>query len=41
MNKMINKFLLEGDIFLPEMYLTQPRFTYGASGPFTKANERI
>ena len=41
MNKMMNKFLLAGDIFLPEMYLTQPRFTYSASAPITKANERI
>ena len=36
MNKIINKFLLEGDKFLPEMHLKQPEFTYIACGPFTK-----
>ena len=41
MNKIINKFLLAGDKFIPEMHLKQPRFTYSASGPFTKNKERI
>ena len=41
MNEIINKFLLEGDKFMPEMYLKQPRFTYSACGPFTKNKERI
>ena len=34
----VNKFLLVGDKFMPEMHLTQSRFTYR---PFTKNKERI
>ena len=30
MNEIINKFLLVGDKFMPEMYLRQPGFTYSA-----------
>ena len=41
MNKIINKFLLAGDKFMPEMHLRQPGFTYSACGPFTKHKERI
>ena len=41
MNKIINRFLLTGDKFMPELYLKQPRFTYSACGPFTKHCERI
>ena len=41
MNNIINKFLLAGDKFMPEMYLRQPQFTYSASGPFTKHQQRI
>ena len=41
MNKIINKFLLAGDKFMPEMHLKQPGFTYSACGPFTKKKERI
>ena len=41
MNKVINKFLLAGDKFMPEMRLRQPRFVYSACGPFTKHKERI
>ena len=41
MNDIINKFLLAGDKFMPEMHLKQPGFTYSACGPFTKNNERI
>ena len=40
-NEKVNKFLLLGDKFMPEMYLKQPRFTYSACGPFTKNKERI
>ena len=29
MNETINKLLLVGDKFMPEMYLRQPGFTYG------------
>ena len=41
MNGIVNIFLLAGDKFMPEMHLKQPRFTYSASGPFTKNKERI
>ena len=41
MNDIINKFLLAGDKFKPEMHLRQPGFTYSACGPFTKNKERI
>ena len=41
MNKIVNKFLLAGDTFMPEMHLKQPGFTYSACGPFTKNKERI
>ena len=41
MNEIINKFLLAGDKFMPEMHLKQLRLTYSASGPFTKNKERI
>ena len=41
MNEIINKFLLAGDKFMPEMHLRQPGFTYSACGPFTKIKERI
>ena len=41
MNNIINKFLLAGDTFMPEMHLKQPGFTYSACGPFTKHKERI
>ena len=41
MNEIVNKFLLAGYKFMPEMHLKQPGFTYGACGPFTKNRERI
>ena len=41
MNEIVNKFLLAGDKFMPEMHLKQPGFTYSAFGPFTKNKERI
>ena len=41
MNEIVNKILLAGDKFLPEMHLKQPGFTYSACGPFTKNKERI
>ena len=41
MNIVINKFLLAGDEFMPEMHLRQPRFVYSACGPFTRHKERI
>ena len=36
MNKMINAFLLTGDIFMPKMHLRQPGFTYSANVYFSK-----
>ena len=42
MNEIINKFLLAGDKFMPEMHLRQPGFTYSVCGPFSKKKkERI
>ena len=41
MNEIVNKFLLVGDKFMPQMHLKQPGFTYSACGPFTKSKERI
>ena len=37
-NKIINKFLLAGNKFMPQMHLKQSGFT---CGPFTKNKERI
>ena len=39
MNNIINKFLLAGDKFMPEMHLKQPQFVYSACGPFTRHKE--
>ena len=41
MNEIVNKFLLAGDKFMPEMHLKQPGFTYSACEPFTKTKDRI
>ena len=41
MNEIVNKFLLAGDKFMPEMHLRQPQFVYSACGPFTKNKERV
>ena len=41
MNVVINKFLLVGDKFMPEMHLRQPGFIYRTGGPFTKNKEEI
>ena len=41
MSDIINKFLLVGDKFMPEMHLRQPGFAYGDCGPFRKNKERI
>ena len=41
MNEIVNKSLLVGDKFMPEMHLKQPGFTYSACGPFNKNKERI
>ena len=41
MNNIINKFLLAGDKFMPEMHLRQSQFTYSACRLFTKHKQRI
>ena len=41
MNEIVNKCLLLGDKFMPELHLQQPGFTYSASGLFTRNKERI
>ena len=41
MNEIVNKCLLTGDKFMPEMHLKQPGFTYSACGTFTENSERI
>ena len=40
MNEIINKFLLAGDKFMPEMHLRQPGFTYTACGPYKKKTNK-
>ena len=41
MNEIVNKFLLAGNKFMPEMRLKQPGFVYSACGPFTRNKQRI
>ena len=41
MSEIVNKFLLAGDKFMPEMDLRQPEFMYSACGRFDKNKERI
>ena len=41
MNKIINKILLTGDKFMPELQLKQPGYTYSVCGSFTKHRKRI
>ena len=41
MNKVVNKFLLAGYKFMPKLHLRQLRFTYSASGAFTKHRKTI
>ena len=41
MNEIVNKFLLIGDKFMPDMRLKQPGFTYSACGPFTKTKKEL
>ena len=40
MNGIVNKFLLAGNTFMPEIHLRQPGFTYCACGPFIKNKEK-
>ena len=39
MNEILNKFLLAGDKFMPELHSNQPGFTYSACDPFTRNKE--
>ena len=39
MNEIVSKLLLEGDKFMPEMYLRQPGFPYRTCGPFPKTKK--
>ena len=41
MNDIVNKLLLMGGRFIPEMHLTKPGFKYSPCGPFAKNKERI
>ena len=41
MNKTVDKFLLTGDKFMPQLHFKQQGYTYSACGPFTKHRERI
>ena len=41
MNKIVDKFLLVGDKFMPQMRVRQPGFTYSACGSFTKNKKGI
>ena len=41
MSKIVSRFFLAGDKFMPEMYLRPTRFTYIAFGPFRKSKEII
>ena len=41
MNEIVNKFLLAGNKFMPEMHLRQPGFTYSTCGLFIKNKKRI
>ena len=40
MNEIVNKFLLPGDKFMPQMHLRQPGFIYSACGPFIYKKQR-
>ena len=41
MNEIVNRSLLAGNKFLPEMHLKQPGFIYSACGPLMKNKEKI
>ena len=40
-NKVINKYLLNGEKLISELHLKQSGFTYSACGPFAKYSERM
>ena len=41
MNKIVRRFFLTGDKFIPDLHLRQPGFTSSACGPYTKYCEKI
>ena len=41
MSAIVNKLLVIGDKFMPEMHLKQTRFTYNLCGPLNKNKKRI
>ena len=41
MNKIVKKFLLAGDLLMPERHLRHSGVTYSSCGPITKHRERI
>ena len=41
MNEVVNKFLLAGNEFMPEMHLRQPRFTCSSWRIFAKGKKKI
>ena len=41
MNEIVNKFLLAGNKFVPELHWKQPGFNCSACGPFARDKERI
>ena len=41
MNEIVNKLLLPGDKFMPEMHLKQPGFTYSACSLFQKTKKEL
>ena len=40
MNEIVNRFLLAGDTFMPEMHLRQSGFTYSACGTSKKKKKQ-
>ena len=40
MSQIVNKFLLAGDRFMPEMHVRQSGFTYSTCGSFTRKKQR-
>ena len=41
MNKIINKYLITGNKFMPELHLKQPGFTSSVRGSFAKHHETV
>ena len=39
-NEIVNKLLLAGHKFIPEMHIKQHGFTYSAFGSFTKSKQK-